>query len=74
MENICFSEGDEVINGTHTVYGTTFTMGALVAQTVGISINESLVGNDTLNWRMEGRKQLPARSMDKRRCIEGAGI
>lgn len=55
MENICFSEDDEVINGVHTVYGTTFTMGALVAQTVGISINESLVGNDTLNWRMGGK-------------------
>lgn len=55
LENICFSGDDGVLNGAHTVYGTTFTMGAIVAQTAGVPINESLVGNDTLNseWEAE---------------------
>lgn len=55
LENICFSGDDGVLNGAHTVYGATFTMGAIVAQTAGVPINESLVGNDTLNseWEAE---------------------
>ena len=54
QENICFSGGKE-LNGAYPVPGATFTMGALVAQTAGVPINESLVSNDTLNgyWESE---------------------
>lgn len=53
-ENICFSGGEE-LNGAHHVRGATFTMGALVAQTAGVPINERIVSNDTLNgyWESE---------------------
>jgi len=54
MENISFSENG-VLNGAYTVPGATFTMGALVAQTSGVPINETLVSNSTLNgiWESE---------------------
>lgn len=54
MANISFAENG-VLNGAHTVPGATFTMGALVAQTSGVPINETLVSNSTLNgtWESE---------------------
>lgn len=54
QDNICFS-GDGLLNGAHYVNGAEFTMGALVAQTSGVPINETLVSNDTLNsfWTSE---------------------
>lgn len=48
LKNISFS-GNGVLNGAHTVPGATFTMGALVAQTSGVPINETLVSNSKLN-------------------------
>ena len=42
-----------VLNGANTVPGATFTMGALIAQTSGVPINENLVSNDTLNATWE---------------------
>ena len=47
-----FSDGT-ALNGAHQVSGATFTMGALAAQTCGVSINESIVSNDTLNGNWE---------------------
>ena len=54
LENECFGDGEQ-LNGAYTLPGATFTMGALVAQTSGVPINESLVSNDALNsnWESE---------------------
>ncbi len=54
LENECFGDGEQ-LNGAYTLPGSTFTMGALVAQTSGVPINENLVSNDTLNanWESE---------------------
>lgn len=54
LDNECFGS-DDMLNGAYTTPGATFTMGALVAQTSGVPINENLVGNDTLNsnWESE---------------------
>lgn len=54
LKNISFSANSS-LNGAHTVPGATFTMGALVAQTSGVPINETLVSNSTLNgtWESE---------------------
>ncbi|MGN0343026.1 MAG: LTA synthase family protein [Roseburia sp.] len=53
-ENIDFSQ-DEEINGAYAVSGAGFTMGALVAQTAGVPINENLFSGDMLdeNWDSE---------------------
>ena len=50
--NECFSDGS-AINGAHHVSGATYTMGALAAQTSGVSINESIVSNEALNGNWE---------------------
>lgn len=50
--NECFGQ-DGILNGAHTLPGATFTMGALVAQTSGVPINENLVSNNTLNTNWE---------------------
>lgn len=52
MDNECFSDGS-ILNGAHHVSGATYTMGALAAQTCGVSINEALVSNETLNGNWE---------------------
>lgn len=54
LENECFGDGEQ-LNGAYTLPGATFTMGALVAQTSGVPINENLVSNDALNsnWESE---------------------
>ena len=52
LENECFGDGEQ-LNGAYTLPGATFTMGALVAQTSGVTINENIVSNDTLNAKWE---------------------
>lgn len=52
LENECFGDGEQ-LNGAYTLLGATFTMGALVAQTSGVTINENIVSNDTLNAKWE---------------------
>lgn len=52
LENECFGDGEQ-LNGAYTLPGATFTMGALVAQTSGVIINENIVSNDTLNAKWE---------------------
>lgn len=52
LNNECFGR-DGVLNGAYTLPGATFTMGALVAQTSGVPINENLVSNDALNANWE---------------------
>lgn len=52
QENVNFSDG-ELLNGGYPVSGAGFTLGALVAQTSGVPINESLVNNSTLNSSWE---------------------
>lgn len=54
LDHECFGQ-EGVLNGAHTLPGATFTMGALVAQTSGVPINENLVSNDSLNanWESE---------------------
>lgn len=52
LENINFGE-DGILNGGIALEGTAFTMGALVAQTSGLSINETFISNSTLNSTFE---------------------
>lgn len=54
QENVNFSDG-KLLNGGYPVSGAGFTLGALVAQTAGVPINQSLVNNDTLNssWKQD---------------------
>lgn len=52
LENINFGE-DGMLNGGVALEGTTFTMGALVAQTSGLTINETFISNSTLNSTFE---------------------
>lgn len=53
-EHVDFSDND-TINGGYPVAGAGFTLGAIVAQTAGVPINETLVNNDILNasWTQE---------------------
>ncbi len=53
-EHVDFSDG-AAINGGYPVNGAGFTLGALLAQTSGVPINERLVNNDILNsyWAQE---------------------
>lgn len=44
-ENISFSNTDK-LGGAHTLYGTTWTVGAMSAQTAGIPLKMSIDGND----------------------------
>ena len=54
LENECFSDGSS-LNGARQVSGATYTMGALAAQTCGVSINEAIVSKKVLNstWDSE---------------------
>ncbi len=54
LDNECFSDGN-TLNGAYHVSGATYTMGALTAQTSGVSINEAIVSDETLNgtWDSE---------------------
>lgn len=49
LDNITFSGDTTELNGPYPVNGATFTMGGLIAQTSGVSLNEKLVSNKDLN-------------------------
>lgn len=58
-ENIDFS-GNAALNGAHTLSGTTFTTGAIVAHTAGVPVNTSFISNDTANmWTYGDNCVLP---------------
>jgi phosphoglycerol transferase len=48
LDNIDFSYPGE-LNGAYTLMGMEFTVGALVASTAGVGLNENSISNETLN-------------------------
>lgn len=46
MENENFSGSDNILNGGYSLTGSTWTMGAMFAQTSGLPLNISIDGND----------------------------